>query len=94
MKGWLRAHGMTFGNVVSAHASGKYFTDAELAILGADKEESTDAPSEPVADEVTDGVTETDDTTVAATTEDRGSRGNGNGKAAGGNGNGGGNGKN
>ena len=83
VKGWLRARGMTFGNVVSAWASGKGFSDEQLAALGADLDEPTEAPTEPVADEVVD----TDDTEVAATTEDAGSRGNGNGngKAASGN---------
>jgi len=83
VKGWLRARGMTFGNVVSAWANGKGFSDEQLAALGADLDEPTEAPTEPVADEVVD----TDDTEVAATTEDAGSRGNGNGsgKAASGN---------
>ena len=94
VKGWLRAHGMTFGNVVSAHASGKGFSEDELAVLGADVQ-SVDAPTGPVSDEVTDEVAETDDTEVAATTEDSGSRGNGNaGDTAKANGNGKGNGKN
>ena len=91
MKGWLRAHGMTFGNVVSAHASGRGFSEKERAVLGADVQ-PVDAPTEPVSDEVTDDVSETDDTEVAATTADSGSRGKGNG--GGGNGNGRGNAKN
>jgi hypothetical protein len=94
VKGWLRAHGMTFGNVVSAHASGKGFSEEERAALGAD-EQPVDAPTEPVTDEVSeevsDEVSESDDTEVAAT-KDSGSRGNGNGNGKG-NGNGGGNGR-
>ena len=95
VKGWLRANGMTFGNVVSAWASGKGLSEAELAVLGADVEEPVDAPAEEESDEVSDEVSETDDTEVAATTEDRGSRGNGGGNGGnGGNGGGRGNAKN
>jgi hypothetical protein len=86
MKGWLRAHGMTFGNVVSAHASGKGFSEEERAALGAD-DQPVDAPAEPVSDEVSeeesDEVSETDDTEATATTEDSGSRGNGKGNGGG-----------
>jgi hypothetical protein len=99
VKGWLRARGMTFGNVVSAWANGKNFSDEQLAALGAGLDEPTDAPTEPAAAEVVET-----DTEVAATTEDGASRGNGNGKATTGNatsgngkatsGNGRGNGKN
>ena len=95
MKDWLRAHGMTFGNVVSAQASGKGFSEEELAALGADVDEPVDAPDRAGDRRGRDRRgAETDDTEVAATTEDRGSRGNGNGNGSG-NGNGGkGNGKN
>jgi hypothetical protein len=93
MKNWLRANGMTFGNVVSAHASGKGFSEAELSILGGKSEEPAEGATEPETVVDTE-VTETDTTeeTEVAATEDRGSRGNG--KATGGNGNGRGNGKN
>ena len=93
MKDWLRAHGMTFGNVVSAHASGRGFSEEELAVLGADLPEPTDGvtESEPVVDTEVAETEPTEETEVAAT-EDRGSRGNG--KTTGGNGNGRGNGKN
>jgi hypothetical protein len=89
VKDWLRAHGMTFGNVVSAHASGKGFSEEELAVLGGGVEE----PVDPATEEESADVSETEDTvkTQAGTTvEDRGSRGNGNGngKATGGNGGG------
>ena len=93
VKDWLRANGMNFGNVVSAHASGKGFSDAELEILGAKVDDSTDAVTEPepVVDP-DDAETVTEETEAGTTVEDRGSRGHG--KGTGGNGNGGGNGKN
>jgi uncharacterized membrane protein YgcG len=88
VKGWLRAHGMTFGNVVSAHASGKGFSKEELAVLGAELDEPTDGETEPETVVDTD-VTETEQAeTGVSVTENRGSRGNGsgNGKATSGNG--------
>ena len=96
----LRAEGKNFGSVISKWAHDKGYDEDDLAAEGVNLDELTDAPTDPVADEVADEVSETDDTEVAATTVDRGSRGNGNGngngKATGGNGggssNGGGNG--
>jgi hypothetical protein len=82
VKSWLRAKGMTYGNVISAWASGKGFTDEELVALGADLDEPTETPTEVVtdpADVVVEDVPETEQADVA-TTEDR-TRGNG--KAAG-----------
>lgn len=85
VKDWLRAHGMSFGDVVSARASGKGFSEEELAVLGVDVGGVADAPTAPESDEdVTDTETETEtvqteQTTAGAATEDRGSRGNGNG---------------
>ncbi len=98
VKTWLRARGMNYGNVVSAWASGKGFSDAELEALGAKLDEPIDAPTdvvtEPEADVVVADVPETEQAEVA-TTEDRGSRGKGNGNGNGnGKSNGKGNGKN
>jgi hypothetical protein len=98
IKSWLRARGMNYGNVVSAWASGKGFSDEELVALGAGLDEPTEVPTEvvtePDGDVVVEDVPETEQAEVA-TTEDRGSRSNGNGNGkANGNGNGKGNGKN
>ena len=81
VKSWLRARGMNYGNVVSAWANGKGFSDAELAALGAVLDEPAEAPTEPDADVVVEDAPEMEQAEVA--TEDRGSRGNGNGKANG-----------
>ena len=79
VKDWLRARGMNFGNVVSAWANGKGFSDEELEALGADLEETVDAPAVPEADEESDEASDESETEEAevATTEDRGSHGNG-----------------
>ena len=91
VKEFLRARGLNFGNVVSAWASGKGFSDAELAALGAELEEPVEAPAESETDVVVEDAPETEPE-VAATEERSRGNGNGNGKAAGGNGKG--NGKN
>jgi hypothetical protein len=91
VKEFLRARGLNFGNVVSAWASGKGFSDAELAALGAELEEPVEAPAESETDVVVEDAPETEPE-VAATEERSRGNGNGSGKAAGGNGKG--NGKN
>jgi hypothetical protein len=86
VKDWLRARGMTFGNVVSAWANGKGFSKEQLAALGADVDVPPAGVVEPqtvVQAEDSVGVTETQQPQVAATPEVRG-----NGKGNGGNGNG------
>ena len=105
VKDWLRARGMTFGNVVSAWANGKGFSHEQLAALGADLDGPTDGATEPetvvdAVDSVDVTETVTEQPAVSPTTEARGNgngakgNGNGNAKSSGNNGNAKGNGKN
>jgi hypothetical protein len=92
VKDWLRAHGMTFGNVVSAWASGKGFSKEQLAALGADPGAPVDVPVVTAPEGgATQAVPETEVAAPQPATTQKGN-GNGNGKKAGSNGNAGGNG--
>jgi hypothetical protein len=92
LKAALRARGQNFGSMVTKWAHDKGLDQDDLAAEGVDLDELTDGSTEP--ESVVDAdAAEAEQTEVAATTEDRGSRGNdksSNGKS--GNGNGGGNG--
>jgi hypothetical protein len=97
LKADLRAAGLTFGKVVSAWANGDGLDEKDLAAFEVEGTE----PTEPESVERVEDVPATDEAAAAATSEDRGSRGNGNGNGNGqgseksdGKGNGKGNGKN
>jgi uncharacterized membrane protein YgcG len=96
LKAALRASGQNFGSVISKWAHDKGLDEDDLAAEGVDLDELADGSTEP--ESVVDAdVTEAEQTQVAATTENRGSRGNGkssngSGSAKSSNGNGGGNG--
>jgi hypothetical protein len=76
IKAALRARGKNFGSVVSQWAHKHGLDRAELAAEGVDLDELDGTPTEPVADVVVEDVPETKKPESAATTEDRGSRGN------------------
>ncbi len=105
VKEFLRARGLSFGNVVSAWANGKGFSDAELVALGADLDQPIVTPAQPETGTVVEEVPGTQPEVAATVVEpSRGNgkaTGNGNGKSNGhsngksnGQGNGNGNGKN
>ncbi|MET0787932.1 MAG: hypothetical protein ABWY33_01700, partial [Cellulomonas sp.] len=84
LKSALRARGQNFGSMVSKWAHDKGLDEDDLAAEGVDLDELIDGSTEP--DSVVDAdVTEVEQTEVAATTEDRGSRVSGNGKSSNGN---------